>query len=321
MTFPSKPANDLTEVSIDALVSGLPLPYEDRQAECSLFSIGLQEGLDLLLWQGDLHHPLNMQLRDDWGRMNFSCALYGESRYCLTGQTAEREYRLSPGSGCINYTPDCRGRSLHGGKFATLTVSIRPDLLQQWLPQIDDRINDNMGTGGYCMPYDCNAEMRATAQTLSHAINMLRLQSPTSLTRSPLWLTGQSLVMIGLALEGCHRDQYAPTPLHHADHQKLLRARDLLLADLTQAPTIAMLSKESGLSVLKLKRGFRELFGNSIYGLFQAERMQEARRRLERGDRSVMVIASDLGYANASHFTTAFQKQFGVTPSALKRGR
>lgn len=321
MTFSPKPAQELAEVSIDALVSGLPLPYEDRQTECSLFSVSLQDGLDLLLWQGELSQPLTMQLRDDWGRMNFSCALYGESRYCLAGHIEEREYRLTPGSGCINYTPDCKGRSFHGGKFATLTVSVRPDLLKQWLPHIDERLANNLDASGYCMPYDCNAEMRATAQSLSHAINMLRLQSPSSLTRSPLWLTGQSLVMIGLALEGCDRDDRAATPLHQSDHQKLLRARDLLLTDLTQAPTIAMLSKESGLSVLKLKRGFRELFSNSIYGLFQAERMQEARRRLESGDRSVMVIANDLGYANASHFTTAFQKQFGVTPSALKRRR
>jgi len=33
-----------------------------------------------------------------------------------------------------------------------------------------------------------------------------------------------------------------------------------------------------------------------------------------------MRIASDLGYANASHFATAFRKQFGINPSSLKQG-
>ncbi|STV71592.1 iron aquisition regulator (YbtA,AraC-like,required for transcription of FyuA/psn,Irp2) [Klebsiella michiganensis] len=47
------------------------------------------------------------------------------------------------------------------------------------------------------------------------------------------------------------------------------------------------LARESGLSVLKIKRGFRVLFNNSVYGLFQAERMQEARRRLANGNTSV----------------------------------
>jgi AraC family transcriptional regulator len=45
--------------------------------------------------------------------------------------------------------------------------------------------------------------------------------------------------------------------------------------------------------VLKIKRGFRVLFNNSVYGLFQAERMQEARRRLANGNTSVMTVAAD----------------------------
>nr|WP_317451475.1 helix-turn-helix domain-containing protein [Pseudomonas azotoformans] len=38
------------------------------------------------------------------------------------------------------------------------------------------------------------------------------------------------------------------------------------------------------------------------------------------GNEPVIRIASDLGYANASHFATAFRKQFGINPSTLKKG-
>jgi AraC family transcriptional regulator len=100
--------------------------------------------------------------------------------------------------------------------------------------------------------------------------------------------------------------------------RRLRRARDLLLADLTQAPTIAMLAAETGLPIMKVKRGFRQLFQESVYGLFQRERMLEARKRLE-AETPVMLVASDLGYTNASHFATAFRKQYGVAPSTLKR--
>lgn len=319
MTSPLQATDNQTEISIGELLSGLPVLQANSHAQCDLFCVQLQEGLDLLLWQGELQRPLTMQVRDDWGRMNFSCSLLGESRHRLAGKAANQEQILRPGMGCINYTPDCKSQSSHGGKFATLTVSINPELLRQWHPHLDMSLCDSIDDGCYYAPYGCNAEMRATAQTLSHAINLLRQHPPGNAARSPLWLLGQSLVMVGLALEGAAPDGRPPSRLHQADHQKLLRARDLLLADLSQAPTIAALSKETGLSVLKLKRGFRELFNNSVYGLFQSERMQEARRRLAHADRSVMTVASDLGYANASHFTAAFQKQFGVTPSAFKR--
>ncbi len=72
------------------------------------------------------------------------------------------------------------------------------------------------------------------------------------------------------------------------------------------------MARESGLSVLKIKRGFRVLFNNSVYGLFQAERMQGSQKTPANGNTSVMTVAADLG-ANASHFSAAFQKQFGVT--------
>ena len=80
------------------------------------------------------------------------------------------------------------------------------------------------------------------------------------------------------------------------------------------------MARESGLSQPKLTRGFRQLFSNSVYGVFQQMRMIQARSRLMNGNESVMRIASDLGYANASHFATAFRKQFGINPSMLKNG-
>ncbi|WOC81078.1 AraC family transcriptional regulator [Stutzerimonas frequens] len=50
--------------------------------------------------------------------------------------------------------------------------------------------------------------------------------------------------------------------------------------------------------------------------------MAQARSRLFAGEGAVMRVASDLGYANASHFATVFRKKFGVNPSEIRfRGR
>lgn len=70
---------------------------------------------------------------------------------------------------------------------------------------------------------------------------------------STLWLQGQSLVMLSLVLDE-HREDASCLSCHFnpMERQKLLRAKDLLLADLTQAPGVAELARESGLSVLKL---------------------------------------------------------------------
>lgn len=56
----------------------------------------------------------------------------------------------------------------------------------------------------------------------------------------------------------------------------MLAARDRLLLDLSAPPTIAELAREIGLNQLKLKQGFKTLFGTSIYALFQRHRMERA---------------------------------------------
>lgn len=215
----------------------------------------------------------------------------------------------------------CRGSASYCGRFESITLSFSPETLALWVPDISAVIKNKIDSHCCCQQHRCNAETHLTAQALRHAL--MRMHSGFSHEQKPstLWLQGQSLVMLSLVLDE-HREDASCLSCHFTpmERQKLLRAKDLLLADLTQAPGVAELARESGLSVLKIKRGFRVLFNNSVYGLFQAERMQEARRRLANGNTSVMTVAADLGYANASHFSAAFQKQFGVTPSTFKRG-
>ena len=307
------------EVSISNLLTEFHRVQLDSGADCSLMRATLQEGLDVLVWRGQFRQPTTMHLRDDWGRINFSCSLQGNSLFRLKG-VHEREHELKQGAGCINFTPDCQGTSSYAGEFESVTISLSRERLASWVPELSGKLQQQLDSGRLYTPCDCNAEMRATAQVLSHALSGL-VQTPTASDsrHAPLWLLGQSMIMVSLALAGQADAPSIGETLNLADRQKLQRAKDLLLADLSQAPTIAMLSRESGLSVLKLKRGFRQLFDNSIYGLFQSERMHEARRRLFATGAPVMVVAADLGYTNASHFSAAFQKQFGVTPSAFKR--
>ena len=136
-----------------------------------------------------------------------------------------------------------------------------------------------------------------------------------------MWLQAQGLTLVSLLLEA-RADEDATDALDRVDRMRLARARAQLLSDLSQPPLLVDLARENGLSLARLKRGFRALYGFSVYGLFQHERMHEARRRLLRADASVSSVACDLGYTNMSHFAAAFRKQFGVNPGeGRRRGR
>lgn len=305
-----------SEISVHQLVDGKPANDGNIPAQCELLRCSLQKGMDILLWRGHFARPETLQLHDDLGRINVSCILEGTSRFALHGLRRQTDWELTRNRHYITHTPDCRASAAYCGRFESITLSFSPETLALWVPDISPVIKNKIDSRCCCQQQHCNAETHLTAQTLRHAL--IRMHSGFSHEHKPstLWLQGQSLVMLSLVLDEHHEDARRVNPM---ERQKLLRAKELLLADLTQAPGVAELARESGLSVLKIKRGFRVLFNNSVYGLFQAERMQEARRRLANGDTSVMTVAADLGYANASHFSAAFQKQFGVTPSTFKR--
>jgi len=101
------------------------------------------------------------------------------------------------------------------------------------------------------------------------------------------------------------------------ERKQLEMARDYLLQDLSLAPTIADIATEVGLNQCKLKKGFKHLFGDSIYAYFQKERMNHAMQLLR--DNNVTDTAVVLGYSNVSHFSAAFRKQFGVLPREARR--
>ena len=98
------------------------------------------------------------------------------------------------------------------------------------------------------------------------------------------------------------------------DWEKIREAEKILLEDICNPPTIKELAKLVGTNELKLKTGFKHLFGNTIYGYLTDHRMDYARLNFETSRIQVKEVAAKVGYSNPSHFIAAFRKKFGVTP-------
>ncbi|WP_373745158.1 helix-turn-helix transcriptional regulator, partial [Achromobacter insuavis] len=78
--------------------------------------------------------------------------------------------------------------------------------------------------------------------------------------------------------------------------------------------------RRAGINVNKLTTGFRQLFGCSVYAFVREQRMAQAHALLAAGAMSVSEAAYACGYTD-SHFSKAFQRRYGVLPSALAAGR
>ena len=100
--------------------------------------------------------------------------------------------------------------------------------------------------------------------------------------------------------------------------RKIREAKSIILDRWQSPPTIAQLSAQTGLNAYRLKVGFKEVYGNTVYGFVMDTRLNHARRMLDAGGKSVNEVAFDIGYTNPSHFIAAFKKKFGTTPRKYK---
>lgn len=118
--------------------------------------------------------------------------------------------------------------------------------------------------------------------------------------------------------------EQAQAPRRHArtdhDQERLLFARDYLVQHLALPPSLPELARLAGLNEFKLKKGFKELFGQTVFNYLSDYRLADAKAQLQERQKTVSELAFELGYSSVQHFSAAFKKKFGVSPTAL-RGR
>ncbi|MBT8244430.1 MAG: AraC family transcriptional regulator [Winogradskyella sp.] len=95
---------------------------------------------------------------------------------------------------------------------------------------------------------------------------------------------------------------------------KLKKAKDIMIAEMAEPPTLQELSDRIDLSLKKLKEGFKQIYGDTVYSFLFDYKMEVARKLLESGAYNVNEVGLKVGYSTASHFIAAFKKKFGTTP-------
>ncbi|MBM2769230.1 helix-turn-helix transcriptional regulator [Burkholderia anthina] len=266
-------------------------------------TVDLQPGLAVSLVAFDTEQDLDTMTEEDGARIHFNCLLGGRTRVAYDGRQLDLDQDdalavYSPGKHFqLECTSDCRN----------IELRITRQLLSQLAGEDTERL-DLASAHEFALRRNRN-----TLRIREAAVRLGRLLSEEH--ASPLLVHSAALEFLAWHLQSMRpdsRDDIAPR-----ERRQLVAARDRLLSDLSNPPTIEQLARETGLNQLKIKRGFKAMFGSSVYALFQRERMEQARHLLQR--HSVTETASMLGYSNLSHFSAAFRKQFGLLPRESRR--
>jgi AraC-like DNA-binding protein len=96
------------------------------------------------------------------------------------------------------------------------------------------------------------------------------------------------------------------------------RVRDRLADDLLEAPTLSELATMAGLSKYQLLRRFETAYGVPPHAWLLLQRAERARGLIRAGS-GLAQAAVCCGFADQSHMTRIFVRQFGFTPGAWRR--
>lgn len=96
--------------------------------------------------------------------------------------------------------------------------------------------------------------------------------------------------------------------------RKIKQAKEIIIERMTDPPSLNDLAAEINLSLKKLKEGFKEVYGDTVYGFALDHKMDYARQLLDSGQHNVNEVGLKVGYSTGSHFISAFKKKFGTTP-------
>ena len=105
-------------------------------------------------------------------------------------------------------------------------------------------------------------------------------------------------------------------PFINDDEQvkRIKQAKEIIVQQMTEPPTLQELADQVGINMKKLKEGFKQVYGDTVYGFLFEYKMDVAKKMLDTGSFNVNEVGSKVGYSTASHFISAFKKKYGTTP-------
>ena len=273
--------------------------------------IKVEEGFYILKIQNDTEEPRLMEREIDSSFIQFHFCLKGKSRFNFN----EGNYHLEVNeeNSLLLYNTQ---------KDLPLNLIVAPN---SWLFSVVMTIRKFhalFSSEADYIPFlsDDNKEKKYYAQEMVSPAIAVVLSQLMNYNLHPsvkqLYIKGKVYELVSLYFNKTEEADLEQCP-YLADEDNVRRikmAKEIIISRMVEPPSLAELSEEIGLSLRKLKEGFKQIYGDSVYGFLFDYKMEYARKMLETGKHNVNEVGLKVGYSTASHFISSFKKKYGTTP-------
>lgn len=141
-------------------------------------------------------------------------------------------------------------------------------------------------------------------------------------TIKPLYFKGKAYELLSLYFNRPEDADIEQCPfLADEDNvSKIKKAKQIMISRMAEPPTLQQLADEINLPINRLKEGFKQIYGDSVFSFLFDYKMEVARQLLATGSHNVNEVGLKIGYSTSSHFIAAFKKKFGTTPKKFIMG-
>lgn len=212
-------------------------------------------------------------------------------------------YRVSHPAGCGD----------RGTSFA-VTSTILNDIIRELDPAIDERPDD---------PFPFDSGPCGTAIFLRHRDYVRRLERAGEEPLEPLWADITGLQLIADVLEaafvhsGSRPRKRPTTALDHAD--RVEAAKVYIARHLGENISLGDVASAVNASPFNFARIFQQHTGVPLHRYLTRLRLRTSLERVAEANTDLSAIALDLGFSSHSHFTDVFRREFGSTPSEIRK--
>ena len=142
------------------------------------------------------------------------------------------------------------------------------------------------------------------------------INSNSNSTIRDLYIKGKAYELLSLHFqkEENTNGEYCPFLVDEQNVLKIRKAKEIIISRMAEPPSLQELANEIGLNIKKLKEGFKQIYGDTVFSFLFDYKMEHARRLLESNQFNVNEVGVKIGYSTSSHFIAAFKKKFGTTP-------
>jgi AraC-like DNA-binding protein len=198
-------------------------------------------------------------------------------------------------------------------------VSIKTDFLKKYVSKEDPLIAKFIDAIEKQLPSCLTNENLITTSEMIGIIKEITDCERENIYKE-MFIEAKIIQLLLLQLEQlCCNNCLEKCQLKKSDTHKMYLVRDIILNNLKQPLSLKELANQVGTNEFTLKKGFKTVFGSTVFGFINDIKMEKAQNLLTKQELTITQVAELVGYKNATHFTTAFKKKYGTLPSALKK--